>query len=160
MIDEWKVAHKDYDLPQEVYDFVKEKGFFSFIIPKEYGGLDFSPLGLIYVMAKVGSRSGTLASMVGVPNSLGPAELLMHYGTDEQKKELLPKLASGEHVPCFALTGPYAGSDATAMPDTGIVCNGEKILVKCQAKPFHHRLLCFEEACHTEIGRASCRERV
>ena len=76
-------------------------------------------------MAKVGSRSGTLASMVGVPNSLGPAELLMHYGTDEQKKELLPKLASGEHVPCFALTGPYAGSDATSMPDTGIVCKGE-----------------------------------
>ena len=69
MIDEWKVAHKDYDLPQEVYDFVKEKGFFSFIIPKEYGGLEFSPLGLIHIMAKVGSRSGTLASMVGVPNS-------------------------------------------------------------------------------------------
>ena len=125
MIDEWKVAHKDYDLPQEVYDFVKEKGFFSFIIPKEYGGLEFSPLGLIHVMAKVGSRSGTLASMVGVPNSLGPAELLMHYGTDDQKSELLPKLASGEHVPCFALTGPYAGSDATSMPDTGIVCKGE-----------------------------------
>ena len=125
MVDEWKVSHKDYDLPQDVYDFVKEKGFFSFIIPKEYGGLEFSPLGLIYVMAKIGSRSGTLASMVGVPNSLGPAELLMHYGTDEQKKELLPKLASGEHVPCFALTGPYAGSDATSMPDTGIVCKGE-----------------------------------
>ena len=125
MIDEWRVSHKDYDLPQEVYDFVKEKGFFSFIIPKEYGGLEFSPLGLIYVMAKIGSRSGTLASMVGVPNSLGPAELLMHYGTDEQKNELLPKLASGEHVPCFALTGPYAGSDATSMPDTGIVCKGE-----------------------------------
>ena len=76
-------------------------------------------------MAKIGSRSGTLASMVGVPNSLGPAELLMHYGTDEQKKDLLPKLASGEHVPCFALTGPYAGSDATSMPDTGVVCKGE-----------------------------------
>ncbi len=125
MIDEWKVAHEDYDLPQDVYDYVKEKGFFSFIIPKEYGGLEFSPLGLIYVMAKIGSRSGTLASMVGVPNSLGPAELLMHYGTDEQKKDLLPKLASGEHVPCFALTGPYAGSDATSMPDTGVVCKGE-----------------------------------
>ena len=76
-------------------------------------------------MAKLGSRSGTAASMVGVPNSLGPAELLMHYGTTEQKDELLPKLASGEHVPCFALTGPYAGSDATSMPDTGIVCKGE-----------------------------------
>ena len=125
MIDDWQVSHKDYDLPEEVYNFIKEKGFFSFIIPKKYGGLEFSPLGLIYVMAKLGSRSGTAASMVGVPNSLGPAELLMHYGTDEQKEELLPKLASGEHVPCFALTGPYAGSDATSMPDTGIVCKGE-----------------------------------
>jgi Acyl-CoA dehydrogenases len=125
MIDDWEVSHKAYDLPEEVYSFIKEKGFFSFIIPKKYGGLEFSPLGLIYVMAKLGSRSGTAASMVGVPNSLGPAELLMHYGTTEQKDELLPKLASGEHVPCFALTGPYAGSDATSMPDTGIVCKGE-----------------------------------
>ncbi|MBC8226053.1 MAG: acyl-CoA dehydrogenase [Gammaproteobacteria bacterium] len=125
MIDEWTVAHKDYDLPTEVYDFVKQKGFFSMIIPKEYGGLDFSPLGVATVMSKIGSRSPTLSAMVGVPNSLGPAELLMHYGTDQQKKTLLPKLATGELVPCFALTGPYAGSDATSIPDTGIICKGE-----------------------------------
>ena len=125
MIDEWTVAHKDYDLPTEVYDFVKQEGFFSMIIPKEYGGLDFSPLGVATVMSKIGSRSPTLSAMVGVPNSLGPAELLMHYGTDQQKETLLPKLATGELVPCFALTGPYAGSDATSIPDTGIICKGE-----------------------------------
>ena len=124
MIDEWAVIHKDYDLPKEVYDFVKKEGFFSLIIPKAYGGLEFTPLGVASVMAKIGSRSPTLSSMVGVPNSLGPAELLMHYGTEEQKDTLLPKLASGELVPCFALTGPYAGSDATSIPDTGVVCKG------------------------------------
>ena len=124
MIDEWTVTHKDYDLPQEVYDFVKKEGFFSLIIPKAYGGLEFTPLGVASVMAKIGSRSPTLAGMAGVPNSLGPAELLMHYGTEEQKDTLLPKLATGELVPCFALTGPYAGSDATSIPDTGIVCKG------------------------------------
>ena len=88
MIDEWTVAHKDYDLPPEVYDFVKKQGFFSMIIPKEYGGLDFSPLGVATVMSKIGSRSPTLSAMVGVPNSLGPAELLMHYGTQDQKDNL------------------------------------------------------------------------
>ncbi|SVA94916.1 uncharacterized protein METZ01_LOCUS147770, partial [marine metagenome] len=124
MIDEWTVIHKNYDLPEEVYDFVKKEGLFSLIIPKAYGGLEFSPLGVASVMAKIGSRSPTLSSMVGVPNSLGPAELLMHYGTEEQKDTLLPKLATGELVPCFALTGPYAGSDATSIPDTGIVCKG------------------------------------
>jgi len=124
MIDEWKVVHQDYDLPEEVYDFVKKEGFFSLIIPKQYGGLEFTPLGVASVMAKIGSRSPTLSSMVGVPNSLGPAELLMHYGTEDQKEELLPKLATGELIPCFALTGPYAGSDATSIPDTGIICKG------------------------------------
>ena len=124
MIDEWKVIHKDYDLPEEVYDFIKKEGFLSLIIPEKYGGLEFSPLGVASVMAKIGSRSPTLSSMVGVPNSLGPAELLMHYGTESQRKEYLPKLASGELIPCFALTGPYAGSDATSIPDTGEVCKG------------------------------------
>ena len=124
MIDEWQVIHKDYDLPEEVYDFVKKEGFLSLIIPKQYGGLEFSPLGVASVMAKIGSRSPTLSSIAGVPNSLGPAELLMHYGTEKQREEYLPKLASGELIPCFALTGPYAGSDATSIPDTGIVCKG------------------------------------
>ena len=124
MIDEWKVIHKDYDLPEEVYDFVKKEGFLSLIIPKKYGGLEFSPLGVASVMAKIGSRSPTLSSIAGVPNSLGPAELLMHYGTEKQREEYLPKLASGELIPCFALTGPYAGSDATSIPDTGVVSKG------------------------------------
>tara|TARA_B100001250_G_scaffold99514_1_gene83733 strand:+ start:1633 stop:4065 length:2433 start_codon:yes stop_codon:yes gene_type:complete len=124
MIDEWSVIHKDYDLPEEVYDFIKKEGFLSLIIPEEYGGLEFSPLGVASVMSKIGSRSPTLSSMVGVPNSLGPAELLLHYGTENQRKEYLPKLASGELIPCFALTGPYAGSDATSIPDTGIICKG------------------------------------
>jgi len=125
MTDNWAVNHKDYDLPEEVWDFLKAKGFFSMIIPKKYGGLEFSPLAVATVMSKVTTRSGVLNSTVGVPNSLGPAELLLHYGTPEQRDELLPKLASGEEIPCFALTGPRAGSDAAAMPDTGIVCKGK-----------------------------------
>ena len=124
MIDEWQVIHKDYDLPEEVYDFIKKEGFLSLIIPEQYGGLEFSPLGVASVMSKIGSRSPTLSSMVGVPNSLGPAELLLHYGTENQRTEYLPKLASGELIPCFALTGPYAGSDATSIPDTGVICKG------------------------------------
>ena len=125
MTDNWAVNHKDYDLPEEVWDFLKSKGFFSMIIPKKYGGLEFSPLAVATVMSKITTRSGVLNSTVGVPNSLGPAELLLHYGTPEQRDELLPKLASGEEIPCFALTGPRAGSDAAAMPDTGIVCKGK-----------------------------------
>ena len=124
MIDEWQVIHKDYDLPEKVYDFIKKEGFLSLIIPERYGGLEFSPLGVASVMSKIGSRSPTLSSIVGVPNSLGPAELLMHYGTESQRKEYLPKLANGELIPCFALTGPYAGSDATSIPDTGVICKG------------------------------------
>ncbi|MBM23268.1 MAG: acyl-CoA dehydrogenase [Gammaproteobacteria bacterium] len=125
MTDNWAVNHKDYDLPKEVWEFLKTKGFFSMIIPKKYGGLEFSPLAVATVMSKITTRSGVLNSTVGVPNSLGPAELLLHYGTPEQRKELLPKLASGEEIPCFALTGPRAGSDAAAMPDKGIVCKGK-----------------------------------
>jgi len=125
MTDNWAVNHKDYDLPEEVWDFLKTKGFFSMIIPKKYGGLEFSPLAVATVMSKITTRSGVLNSTVGVPNSLGPAELLLHYGTPEQRNELLPKLASGEEIPCFALTGPRAGSDAAAMPDTGVVCKGK-----------------------------------
>jgi acyl-CoA dehydrogenase len=125
MTNEWKASHIDHDLPQEVWDFVKAKGFFGMIIPKKYGGLEFSPLAVATVMSKVISRSGHLNSIIGVPNSLGPAELLLHYGTPEQRNDLLPKLASGEEIPCFALTGPHAGSDAAAMPDTGIICKGK-----------------------------------
>jgi acyl-CoA dehydrogenase len=95
------------------------------IIPKEYGGLGFSALAHSAVVAKLGSRSATAAVTVMVPNSLGPAELLLHYGTQAQKDKYLRRLARGQEVPCFALTGPFAGSDAGAIPDTGIVCYGE-----------------------------------
>src|SRR5256885_172655 len=94
------------------------------IIPKKYGGLEFSAYAHSCVLAKISSRSATVSSTVAVPNSLGPAELLNHYGTEEQKNYYLPRLPRGEEVPCFALTGPRAGSDAGSIPDTGVVCRG------------------------------------
>ena len=125
MLDEWKITHELKDLPPEVWQFIKKKGFFGLIIPKQYGGYGFSALAHSEVVMKIGSRSGTAAVTVMVPNSLGPAELLLHYGTDKQKEYYLPRLARGLEVPCFALTSPEAGSDAGAMPDFGIVCRGE-----------------------------------
>ncbi len=122
MLDDWRITHTDHDLPQEIWNFIKQHGFFGMIIPKHYGGLEFSALAHSSVVMKVASRSVTAAVTVMVPNSLGPAELLLHYGTDEQKKHYLPRLARGEEVPCFALTSPEAGSDASGIPDTGIVC--------------------------------------
>ncbi len=102
----------------------QEEQFFGMIIPKTYGGLGFSALAHSAVLQKLSSMSQTLASTVAVPNSLGPAELLLHYGSDEQKNHYLPRLADGREIPCFALTGPYAGSDATSIPDYGIVSKG------------------------------------
>lgn len=125
MLDEWKITHELKDLPPEVWQFIKDKGFFSLIIPKEYGGYGFSALAHSEVVMKIGSRSGTAAVTVMVPNSLGPAELLLHYGTEQQKNHYLPRLAKGLEVPCFALTSPEAGSDAGAMPDFAVVCRGE-----------------------------------
>ena len=124
MIDDWQITHELCDMPQMMWEFVKRKGFFALIIPKSYGGLEFSPLASSMVLTKISSRSATVASTIGVPNSLGPAELLLHYGTEEQKQRWLPGLASGAEVPCFALTSPRVGSDATAIVDTGIVCRG------------------------------------
>ena len=124
MVDDWDVTHRRADLPPHVWDYLKSKGFFAMIIPKKYGGLQFSAYGHSCVLVKLSSRSGVLASTVAVPNSLGPAELLLHYGTDEQRNYYLPRLARGEEVPCFALTGPRAGSDAGSIPDTGVVCRG------------------------------------
>jgi acyl-CoA dehydrogenase len=124
MIDDWQITHELCDMPKPLWDFIKKKGFFALIIPKSYGGLGFSPLASSMVLTKISSRSATVASTVGVPNSLGPAELLLHYGTDEQKQRWLPGLASGAEVPCFALTSPRVGSDATAIVDTGVVCRG------------------------------------
>ncbi|MFV1988532.1 MAG: acyl-CoA dehydrogenase [Gemmatimonadota bacterium] len=123
MINEWDIIQRR-DLPPEAWEFIKEKGFFGMIIPKEFGGLGFSAAAHSAVVAKVASRSGTAAVTVMVPNSLGPAELVLHYGTDEQKQHYLPRLASGEEIPCFALTGPEAGSDASAMQSVGIVTHG------------------------------------
>ena len=125
MIDDWRITSEFKDLPPEVWQFMKDKGFFGMIIPKEFGGLGFTALGHSSVVMKVASRSITAAVTVMVPNSLGPAELLLHYGTDEQKQHYLPKLATGEEMPCFALTAPEAGSDASAMPDNGVVCRGD-----------------------------------
>ena len=122
MVDDWHITHEIADLPPEIWDYVKRKGFFAMIIPKRYGGLEFSALAHSMVLQKLSSISATLSSLVAVPNSLGPAELLLRYGSDEQKNHYLPRLADGREVPCFALTGPYAGSDATSIPDYGIVC--------------------------------------
>ncbi len=125
MVDDWDVTHVRNDLSPETWKFIKEKGFFGMIIPKEYGGLQFSAQAHSAVVSKVASRSATAAVTVMVPNSLGPAELLLHYGTQEQKDKYLRRLAKGEEVPCFALTGPFAGSDAGAIPDVGIVGYGD-----------------------------------
>ncbi|HRN81319.1 acyl-CoA dehydrogenase [Nitrosomonas europaea] len=124
MLDEWHITHERHDLPPHVWQFIRENRFFSLIIPKEYGGLGFSALAHSEVVMKISSRSNTAAVTVMVPNSLGPAELLLHYGTEEQKDHYLPRLANGSEIPCFALTGPDAGSDAGSIPDTGIVCRG------------------------------------
>ncbi|PTN12696.1 acyl-CoA dehydrogenase [Nitrosomonas aestuarii] len=125
MLDEWQITHELIDLPPEVWQFIKDNGFFGLIIPKEYGGYGFSALAHSEVVMKISSRSGTAAVTVMVPNSLGPAELLLHYGTDEQKNHYLPRLAKGLEVPCFGLTSPEAGSDAGSIPDYGIVCKSE-----------------------------------
>src|SRR5579863_4679354 len=124
MLDEWHITHERADLPPEAWDFLKSRGFFAMIIPKKYGGLEFSAYAHSCVLAKISSRSPTAASNAAVPNSLGPAELLNHYGTEEQKNYYLPRLARGDEVPCFALTAPRAGSDAASIPDTGVVCRG------------------------------------
>jgi acyl-CoA dehydrogenase len=124
MLDDWQITHELLDMPPEVWQFLKEQKFFAMIIPTSYGGLGFSALACSMVLAKVSSRNATASSTIGVPNSLGPAELLLHYGTEEQKNYWLPRLASGEEVPCFALTSPRVGSDATAIVDHGVVAKG------------------------------------
>ena len=125
MVDDWQITHVDADLSPALWDFIKKNKFFGMIVPKEYGGLGFTALGNHKVIQKLASISSVVSSTVGVPNSLGPAELLMHYGTQEQKDYYLPRLADGREVPCFGLTGPWAGSDATSIPDFGIVTTGE-----------------------------------
>jgi acyl-CoA dehydrogenase len=125
MLDDWRICVEERDLPPEVWRFIRDRGFFGLIIPEEYGGLGFSALAHSAVIMKLAGRSVAAAVTVMVPNSLGPAELLLHYGTEEQKEYYLPRLAKGDEVPCFALTGPEAGSDAAAIPDSGTVCRRE-----------------------------------
>lgn len=123
MTDPWEI-HKTRHIPDKVWDYIKKEKFLGMIIPKEFGGLGFSAMAHSEVIMKLSSRSLALAIQVMVPNSLGPAELLIHYGTEEQKKRLLPRLATGEEIPCFGLTEPTAGSDAGSITSTGIVFKG------------------------------------
>lgn len=125
MVNDWEVTHERADLSPEVWQYLKDNKFFAMIIKKKYGGLEFSAYAQSCVLQKLCGASAVLASTVGVPNSLGPGELLQHYGTDEQKDYYLPRLAVGKEIPCFALTSPEAGSDAGSIPDFGIVCKGE-----------------------------------
>jgi acyl-CoA dehydrogenase len=125
MANDFQITHELADLPPELWAYLKEHRFFAMIIKKEYGGLEFSAYAQARVLQKLAGVSGILAITVGVPNSLGPGELLQHYGTTEQKDHYLPRLAEGLEIPCFALTSPEAGSDAGAIPDFGIVCKGQ-----------------------------------
>ena len=132
MLNDWEISHHRGDLPEEIWKFFKSEKFFAMIIPKKYGGLEFSSYANAMVTAKIASRNAVASSTVGVPNSLGPAELLLHYGSEEQKNHYLPRLASGDEIPCFALTSTEAGSDASSIIDSGIICkgawNGEEII--------------------------------
>jgi len=125
MLDDWQITHIDHDLPPEAWAFLRQHRFFGMIIPQEYGGLGFSAQCHSAVVVKLSSRQVSAAVTVMVPNSLGPAELLLKYGTNEQKQRLLPRLATGEEIPCFALTAAEAGSDAAAMTDYGVVCRND-----------------------------------
>ncbi|MBV7534736.1 acyl-CoA dehydrogenase [Duganella sp. sic0402] len=125
MVDDWEATQVWQGLPAAAWQFARDKGFLGMIIPKHYGGKAFSAYMHSQVVMMLSTRCSALAVQVMVPNSLGPAELLLHYGTDQQKDYYLPRLAKGEEIPCFALTSPYAGSDAAAIPDTGVVCMGQ-----------------------------------
>lgn len=125
MVDNWDINHNLAVIPPDILDFITSKGFLGMIIPKSYGGLEFSGMAQSQILSRVATCGGCISIFIGVPNSLGPGELLIKYGTEAQKNHYLPRLASGEDIPCFALTGPLAGSDATSLPDRGVVCKGE-----------------------------------
>lgn len=125
LVDDWEATQVWQGLPAPAWQYARDKGFLGMIIPKGYGGKAFSAYMHSQVVMQLSTRCSALAVQVMVPNSLGPAELLLHYGTDQQKDYYLPRLASGVEIPCFALTSPYAGSDAAAIPDTGVVCMGQ-----------------------------------
>ncbi len=124
LVDDWEATQTWQDLSPQAWQFIKDKGFLGMIIPKQYGGKGFSAQMHSQVIAKLSTRSSAAAVSVMVPNSLGPAELLLHYGSEAQRNHYLPRLAKGLEIPCFGLTNPHAGSDAAAIPDVGIVCKG------------------------------------
>ncbi|OGT54123.1 MAG: hypothetical protein A3F43_05830 [Gammaproteobacteria bacterium RIFCSPHIGHO2_12_FULL_42_10] len=125
MLNDWEIVHEIHNIPDHIWNYLKKEGFFGLVIPKQYGGLGFSVAALSVIIVRVATRSISVAVTLMVPNTLGPGELLLQYGTDEQKQCYLPCLATGEEMPCFALTAPDAGSDAGAIPDKGIICYGE-----------------------------------
>ena len=125
MSDAWKINHDWSIIPDHIIKYVLDNGFLGMIIPKKYGGLDFSAVAQAKVLLKLSNTGSGISYLVGVPNSLGPGELLLKYGTEDQKDYYLPRLASGQEIPCFALTSPSAGSDATSISDTGVVCMDE-----------------------------------
>lgn len=125
MLNDWQIVEHDKDMSPEAWQYMKDAGFLGMIIPKEYGGLGFSAIAHSSIVTKIATKSSSAAVTAMVPNSLGPAELLLKYGTDEQRQRYLPGLASGTEIPCFGLTSPEAGSDAGAIIDAGIVCKGE-----------------------------------
>lgn len=131
-IDDWQITTELHEIPENVWELIRKHKFFGLIIPKEYGGWDFSAYAQSQIVMKIATRSINVAVVVMVPNSLGPGELLAHFGTQEQKDYYLPRLADGIEIPAFGLTGPNAGSDAGSVPDFGVVCkgmyNGEEVL--------------------------------
>ncbi len=124
LANDWETTSVWQDLSPEAWAYATDKGFLGMIVPKAYGGLGFSAYAHSQVIQKLSTRCSAAAVSVMVPNSLGPAELLLHYGTEDQKNHYLPRLARGQEIPCFALTNPYAGSDAASITDTGVVCKG------------------------------------
>ena len=124
MINDWQVRHAQREIPDKIWDFVKSHGFLGMLISKEHGGLGFSAQAQSLIIGKIASRSPDVVTIVMVPNSLGPGELIEKYGTEQQKHYYLPRLAKGEEIPCFALTGPTSGSDAATMRDIGTVMRG------------------------------------
>jgi len=125
MIDDWQIRFEHREIPPHIWQFITDKGFLGMLISKEHGGLGFSPQAQSLIIGKIASRSPDVATVVMVPNSLGPGELIEKFGTDHQQSYYLPRLAQGQEIPCFALTSPYAGSDAASMRDVGVVTKGE-----------------------------------
>jgi acyl-CoA dehydrogenase len=133
MVNDWQMTWETRDLSPETWAYLKSQKFFGMIIPKDYGGLGFSAFGHAEIVRKIATRSASAAVTAMVPNSLGPGELIMKFGTQAQRDHWLPRLADGREVPAFGLTSPEAGSDAGAMIDEGVVCRGTWKARRCWA---------------------------